>query len=347
MSTAPRQHSQSRAPGSITDVAGIRVGHFTDLEAATGCTVVLCEGGAAAGVDVRGASPGTRETDLLRPTCAVERVQAVLLGGGSAFGLGAAQGVVDHLARRGIGHEAAGALVPIVPAAILFDLALGSAAAPGPEQARRACEAASAERPAEGTAGAGTGATVAKVLGPGRAVKGGVGTAAMRTGDGAAVGALVATNAVGGVYDPWTGRPIAGPQTPEGSMECAERAVLSPEWAPPHRAAGASTTIGVVATDAPLSAAQASRLASAAHDGLALAVRPAHTVHDGDTFFALATGADAGGVEPARLDAIAAAAAVCVAEAIARSVLTATGLAGVPALGDPGGPGEVRTDGMG
>ena len=347
MSTAPTPHSPPRAPGSVTDVPGIAVGHHTDLAAATGCTVVLCEGGAVAGVDVRGASPGTRETDLLGPTSAVERVQAVVLGGGSALGLGAAQGVADHLAGRGVGHLAGGEVVPIVPAAILFDLALGGPAAPGPQQARAACEAASAGRVAEGTVGAGTGATVAKVLGRDRAIKGGVGTAAMRIGDGAVVGALVAVNAVGGVYEPWTGRLIAGPRSPDGTMRCAERAVLAPDWAPPQIGAGSNTTIGVVATDAPLSGAQASRLAATAHDGLALAVRPAHTVHDGDTLFALATGGDSGGVEPTRLDAIAAAAVVCVAEAIARSVLTATALAGTPAAADLGGTQEAGTDGMG
>ena len=305
--------------------------------------MVLCERGAVAGVDVRGASPGTRETDLLRPGGAVQRIQAVLLGGGSALGLGAAQGVVEHLSDRGVGHEVAGAVIPLVPAAIVFDLAVGAGLAPGPEHARQACKDASSDRPAEGTVGAGTGATVAKVMGRERAIKGGVGTAAMTIGDGTKVGAIVATNAIGGIHDPWTGRLIAGPLSGDGKMECAESALLSPGWAPPTIPAGSATTIGVIATDASLSKAQAGRLASSGHDGLALSVRPAHTEHDGDTLFALATGSGTG-VEPTRLDAIAAAAVVCVAEAITRSVLTATGLAGIPALTDLGPGREFGCD---
>ena len=291
-----------------------------------------------AGVDVRGASPGTRETDLLAPTANVERVQAALLGGGSAFGLRAAEGVVDYLCERGSGHQAPGVRVPIVPAAILFDLNLCAPGVPGPEHAYRACKSASRQRPKEGTVGAGTGATVAKALGRDRAVKGGVGTAALRLGDGATVGAIVVTNAIGGVHDPESGRVIAGPRGLDGTgMLDAAQSILAPDWAPPPLPAGANTTIGVVATDASLTKAQAARLASAAHDGLAIAVRPAHTVHDGDTFFALATGrAQSAGVAPARLDCLTAAAAICVAEAVTRSVGEAIGLGGVPALPEIG-----------
>ena len=322
--------------GSITDVGGISVGHYTDLDGGTGLTAVLCERGAVAGVDVRGASPGTRETDLLAPTAAVDRVQAVMLSGGSAFGLGAADGIVRYLAERGYGHPAAGALVPLVPAAIVFDLNLCSPVAPMPEHAYRACLSAGRQRPAEGTVGAGTGATVAKVLGRERAVKGGVGTAGLRVGDGSVVGALVVTNAIGGVHHPRSGRLIAGPLSPEeGGMCDASAAILAPEWASPPASAGSNTTIGVVATDAALTKAQATRLAGAAHDGLAIAVRPAHTEHDGDTFFGLATGAAAAGsVAPARFDILAAAATICVAAAIARSVASARGLGGVPAASE-------------
>lgn len=331
-----QRYARAASAGSITDVDGISVGHYTDLDGGTGLTVVLCEQGAVAGVDVRGASPGTRETDLLAPTANVERVQAALLGGGSAFGLRAAEGVVDYLCERGYGHQAPGARVPLVPAAILFDLNLRAPAVPGPEHAYRACTSASRQRPQEGTVGAGTGATVAKALGRDRAVKGGVGTSALRLGDGATVGAIVATNAVGGVHDPETGRVIAGPRRlgGEGMLDAAQ-SILAPDWAPPEMPAGANTTIGVVATDAALTKAQAARLASAAHDGLAIAVRPAHTVHDGDAFFALAIGrGQSGGVAPARLDCLTAAAAICVAEAVARSVAGAIGLGGVPGLSE-------------
>ncbi|MDD9995182.1 MAG: P1 family peptidase [Dehalococcoidia bacterium] len=334
MNDPGQRYARATSAGSITDVDGIAVGHYTDLDGGTGCTVVLCEGGAVAGVDVRGASPGTRETDLLAPTANVERVQAALLGGGSAFGLRAAEGVVNYLCERGSGHQAPGVRVPIVPAAILFDLNLCAPAVPGPEHAYRACKSASRQRPQEGTVGAGTGATVAKALGRDRAVKGGVGTAALRLGDGTTVGAIVVTNAIGGVHDPESGRVIAGPRDlgSKGMLDAAQ-SILAPDWAPPPLPADANTTIGVVATDATLTKAQAARLASAAHDGLAIAVRPAHTVHDGDTFFALATGrAQSAGVVPARLDCLTAAAAICVAEAVTRSVGEAICLGGVPAL---------------
>ena len=339
MNDLEQRYAKANPAGSITDVHGIAVGHYTDLDGGTGCTVVLCERGAVAGVDVRGASPGTRETDLLAPTTTVDRVQAIVLGGGSAFGLRAAEGVVDYLSERGSGHQAPGARVPLVPAAILFDLNLCVPTVPGPEHAYRACKSASRQRPEEGTVGAGTGATVAKALGRDRAVKGGVGTAALRLCDGTAVGAIVATNAIGGVHDPESGRMIAGPRRLDGTgMLDAVQSILAPDWAPPSMPAGANTTIGVVATDATLTKAQAARLASAAHDGLAIAVRPAHTVHDGDAFFALATGrAQSGGVAPARLDCLTAAAAICMAEAVVRSVGQAIGLGGVPALSELNG----------
>ena len=336
MNDLGKRYDKSPSAGSITDVSGIAVGHYTDIDCGTGCTVILCEQGAVAGVDVRGASPGTRETDLLAPTASVDRVQAILLGGGSAFGLRAAEGVIDYLSERGFGHQAPGALVPLVPAAILFDLNLCVPTVPGPEHAYRACTSASRRRPEEGTIGAGTGATVAKALGRDRAIKGGVGTTALRLGDGATVGAIVATNAIGGVHNPESGRVIAGPRRLSGKgMHDAAQSILAPDWAPPPASAAANTTIGVVATDATLTKAQAARLASAAHDGLAMAVRPAHTVHDGDTFFALATGgAQLGGVVPAHLDCLTAAAAVCVAEAVVRAVDKAVGLGGVPALSE-------------
>jgi L-aminopeptidase/D-esterase-like protein len=345
MTSGNNLETHSWASGSITDVPGITVGHYTDAPGATGCTVVLCKDGAVAGVDVRGASPGTRETDLVRPSSTVQKVQAVLLSGGSAFGLNAAEGVVRHLQENGFGHDARGIKVPLVPAAILFDLSTGDPVIPSADNAYEACTIASNQRPEEGSVGAGTGATAAKVLGRAGFVKGGVGTAGLVLGDGTLdggtmVGAIVANNAVGGVHDAESGRLVAGPHNSDGgllgragSMADSMETILTPDWEPPAMPAGTNTTIGVVATNATLTKAQAARVAAAAHDGLALAVRPAHTVHDGDTFFALATGAG-DEVTPTDLDRITAAATMCVAAAVVRSVTQATGLAGVPALRD-------------
>ncbi|MFN8534480.1 MAG: P1 family peptidase [Dehalococcoidia bacterium] len=296
--------------GSIADVGGVLVGHWTDREAVTGCTVVLVEGGAVGGVDVRGSAPGTRETDLLRPGNLVEQVQAVLLTGGSAFGLAAADGVMRYLEARGLGFETRVAKVPIVPAAVLFDLAIGSATTrPDAEAGWLACEAAS-RKVEEGSIGAGTGATVAKRHGLHRAIKGGIGTASTTLPDGAHVGALVAVNAVGAVVDE------------NGAVVAIER----PGPAEPPLA-GANTTLAVVATDATLDKALTNKLAQMAQDGLAIALRPAHTMADGDTVFALATGERPG---PADVSALGGAAALLVARAIVRAVLLAEGLGGIP-----------------
>jgi L-aminopeptidase/D-esterase-like protein len=265
----------------ITEVQGVRVGHWTDAEARTGCTVVLLpDDGAVAGVDVRGAAPGTRETDLLRPGMLVERAHAVCLCGGSAFGLAAADGVMRYLRERDIGIAVGVARVPIVPAAVIMDLGVGRPESPGPEAGYNACLAATAEPPAEGRVGAGTGATVGKLLGPDHASPGGVGTAAVRLPGGAVVGALAVVNGVGDVHD-HDGRLLAG----AGGWQALLRGGPVHEPAP-----GGNTTIAVVATDARLDKGQCSRLATQAHDGLALAVRPAHTLYDGDTVFALSVG---------------------------------------------------------
>ena len=271
----------------ITSVSGIRVGHYTDREAATGCTVLLCKSGAVGGVDVRGSAPGTRETDLLRPTVLVREVHAVLLSGGSAFGLDAASGVVRFLEEAGVGLEFGGAKVPIVPAAILFDLGvITDRIRPGADQGYIACQNASSGPVAEGSVGAGTGATVGKLLGMDRAVKGGVGTASVDLGDGLMLGAIVAVNALGGVYDPDTGRLVAGPRGEDGAtMQDAVELMTSPRFKGGGHAPPANTTIGAVATNARLSKEQANKLAAVAHDGLAMAVRPAHTMSDGDTLF--------------------------------------------------------------
>jgi L-aminopeptidase/D-esterase-like protein len=258
----------------ITDVAGLRVGHWTDPGARTGCTVVLCPAGTVGSGEVRGGAPGTRETDLLRPGMLVQEVNAVLLTGGSAFGLAAADGVVRWLEERGIGFDAGVARVPIVPAAVLFDLGVGDGSVrPGPEAGYTACQAA-ADQPEEGQVGAGTGATVAKLHGPDRAVSGGLGSAAV-TRDGVTVGALAAVNAFGEIVDD-QGVVLAGASPGQDEEE--------------PQLPGTSTTLAVVATDARLSRERAHLLAIAAHDGIARAVRPAHTMWDGDTVFTLATG---------------------------------------------------------
>ena len=324
----------------ITKVPGIRVGHYTDAQNATGCTVVICEDGAVGGVDVRGSAPGTRETDLLAPTAMVDRVHAVLLSGGSAFGLAAATGVVDYLEENGIGIEFGGATIPIVPAAILFDLGLVThRVRPDASAGYAACEAAlnvDGSDVAEGSVGAGTGATVAKLLGRDRCVKGGIGTASIDLGGGVIVGAIVAVNAVGGVVDPDTGRIVAGPLDDDGETMLDSMALItSPDFETTRARPGENTTIGVVATNATLNKAQANKLASAAHDGLALAVRPAHLMSDGDTIFALATGQ----VDPESdvdMNRLCAAAVVCVSRAIVRGVRAATGLGGVKAVSELG-----------
>jgi L-aminopeptidase/D-esterase-like protein len=319
---APRDDA---AAGAITDVTGLRVGHFTDSRRPTGCTVVLADGGAVCGVDVRGAAPGTRETDLLDPVNAIERVHAVVLAGGSAFGLDAASGVVAWLEARGVGQPVGPARVPIVPAAILFDLWVGDPGIrPDAQAGRAACEAASHAPPEEGSIGAGAGATVGKLWGIGRAMKGGIGTASVRLG-GVTVGALVAVNAIGDVIDPATGRVLAGARSADGTRLIGTTASLLAGDLPAVLQPGAATTIGVVATDVALTKAECRKLAQGAHDGLARTIDPVHTAFDGDTLFALATGRNPGRVHPVALGAAAAAAT---ARAVLRAVRAARGLAG-------------------
>ncbi|MDP2953802.1 MAG: P1 family peptidase [Chloroflexota bacterium] len=313
---------------AITDVLGIQVGHYTDREAATGCTVVLCPQGAMGGVDVRGSSPGTRETDLLRPMSLVQQVQAILLTGGSAFGLDAAAGVMRYLEERGYGFKLGKVRVPIVPAAVIYDLAIGSALVrPGPEEGYQACLMARDGEVEEGSVGAGTGATVGHVLGSRRVTKSGLGTASLKVGRDLIVGALVVVNAFGDVVDPETGRLLAGPRQrgDKGFVNTSETLMSGRRLS---LARPTNTTIGVVATNAPLNKEQANKLAQMGHDGLALAVRPCHTMADGDTIFALAVGSSS-----ARTDMTALGAAVVqvVAQAVVRAVEMAESLAGVPA----------------
>ena len=288
-------------------VAGIRIGHWTDPVGRTGCTVVLCDQPAVAAVDVRGGAPGTIETALLDPAATVQAVNGILLTGGSAFGLAAAAGVLRYLEQHGQGFAVGPVRVPIVPGAVIFDLLTGDPAArPGPESGTAACLAATRE-PEEGAVGAGTGATVAKLAGPAHARPGGIGIATVRAGA-ATVTAIIVTNAVGAILDPATNRWIAALPTSESP---AGSAALP----------GANTTIGVIATDAMLTKAQAQRVATAAHDGLARAIHPAHTDLDGDTIFCLSVGGDL------RLSADPTALQIAAAEATARAIVRGVRLA--------------------
>ncbi len=284
------------ASGSIVDVPGLRVGHFTMTDRLTGCSVVMAPNGAVGAVDVRGAAPGTRETDLLDPVNLVDKVHAVLLSGGSAFGLDAASGVVRWLEEHGMGFDTGYGRVPIVPAAVLFDLPVvregdNPTARPTAVAGYAACEAASTALPAAGNVGAGAGACVGKLFGLDRCMKGGIGNASVRVGPWV-VGALVACNAVGDVIDSATGQILAGARTADGQQLLdTQRAFLNGQRGN-RPLPGTNTTIGVVATNATLTKAQAKRVAMSAHDGLARSIRPAHTTLDGDTLFALATGSE-------------------------------------------------------
>ena len=324
------------APGAITDVAGITVGHAAANGRPTGCTVVLCPEGVVCGVAVRGGAPGTRETDLLRPENSVDRVHAVLLTGGSAFGLDAAGGVMRWLEEHGHGLPVGVARVPIVPAAVLFDLWLGDARIrPDAHTGYTACEAASNAVPAQGNVGAGLGATVGKLFGIGRAMKGGIGTASVSL-QGLTVGALVAVNAIGDVLDE-SGRVVAGARSEDGRSLLGTTPSLLAGAVPAHLAqamAGTATTIGVVATNALLTKTQATQLAALAHHGLSRSVSPI-TVHDGDALFALATGS-AGelGKPGGELSALGAMAAEAVSRAIRNAVWAAQGLPALPAACD-------------
>jgi L-aminopeptidase/D-esterase-like protein len=326
MKTMPISTSMHTA-GAITDVAGIEVGHFTDSRRPTGCTVVLARGGAVGGVDVRGAAPGTRETDLLDPANLVDQVHAVVLAGGSAWGLDAASGAMRWLEERGIGFDVRVGVLPIVPSAVLFDLLVGdSRVRPDAQAGYAACAAASSQPPAEGNAGAGAGAAVGKIFGIGRAMKGGIGTASV-TVDGVTVGALVACNALGDVIDPDTGAVVAGARTTDGSALLDSRQALLRGESPQPLLAGTNTTIGVIATDAVITKAQAHRLAMMGHDGLARSINPVHTLSDGDTLFALGTGLAGKSLGMMVLGTMA-------AEATARAVLRAVQAARSIQVGD-------------
>jgi L-aminopeptidase/D-esterase-like protein len=325
---------------AITDVPGIKVGHAHDAEALTGCTVVLCERGAVGGVDQRGGAPGTRETDPLRPMHLVQKVHAILLSGGSAFGLDAASGVVRFLEERGVGFDVRVAKVPIVPAAILFDLGIGRAdIRPDAAMGYAACQRASRDRPAEGNVGAGTGATVGKILGMAGAMKSGIGTASVRLGQGVFIGAIVAVNSLGDVIDPGTGKILAGarptrlgPASKGGKGKFADTLAVMKSLAGKTAlrfGSRSNTVIGVVATNAMLTKDEANKVAQMGHDGVARAIRPAHTMLDGDTLFALSTGR-----RKVDVNIVGALAAEITAQAIVRAIQSATAAGGVPAAAD-------------
>ena len=320
----------TRYSGSITDVEGISVGHHTDLENGTGCTVILSEEPATAGIEVRGAAPGSRETELLHPLAAAQWVNGVVLTGGSVFGLDAPGGVVRYLESRGTGLQFGRVRIPLVPAAVVFDLSfMNSAVRPTADNGYAAAENTGSQF-ARGSVGVGTGCTVGKILGSSRSVKGGVGTASVSLSDGTIVGALIAANAIGDVVDPMNGEAVAAPlnDSRDGYANTVDILMNSP---PRQRGFFRNTVIGVIVTDARLDKIGASRLAIAAQDGIAMSVRPAHTQSDGDTMFALATGKRDVDVN---LDALHAAALLATTGAILDAVLSATSLGGVMAVRD-------------
>jgi L-aminopeptidase/D-esterase-like protein len=330
----------------LTDIPGLLVGHWTNLDAATGCTVILTPSGAVAGVDVRGGAPGTRETSLLSPTCLVDRVHGIMLAGGSAFGLAAADGAMHWLEEHGHGFDVGVAKVPIVPSAILFDLIVGRAdVRPDAAAGYAACVDANAGPVVEGSVGAGTGASIGKVLGIARATKGGIGTVSHHFGNGLIIAALAVVNAWGDVFDPTTGKIIAGARGEDnafmGTLNIAT-ASLAPDdpatWS--HRASAGqtnlpltNTTLGIVATNAKLTKTQATKIAQMAHDGLARTIRPVHTALDGDTVFALGLG-ELDAQENVNMGLIGALAADLLGEAVLRGVQMATSLHNLPAARD-------------
>ncbi|MFZ4660071.1 MAG: P1 family peptidase [Caldilineaceae bacterium] len=313
---------------ALTDVPGLKVGHWTNLEAATGCTVILCPEGAVAGVDVRGGAPGTRETDLLNPACMVEKVHAICLAGGSAYGLAAADGVMRWLEEHGYGFDVRVARVPIVPTAVIFDLALGRAdVRPDAAAGYAACEAAGAGPIAEGCVGAGTGATVGKVLGYHYGMKGGLGTASLCINDGVVIAALAVVNAAGDIVDTKTNQIVAGARRADGAGFADIMATLAGGVGASRESWGArNTTLGVVATNVALTKAGVNKLAQMAQTGLARAIRPVHTLIDGDVVFALSLGDKSS--DPTVIGALA---ADLLSEAIVRAVRAAETLHGMPA----------------
>ena len=324
--------TQTTSRSGLTAVDGLKVGHHTLTARPTGCTVILAEKGAVASVDVRGSAPGTRETDLLNPVNTVEQVHAIVLSGGSAYGLDTASGVMRYLEEKKIGFSIAGGVVPIVPAAILFDLGVGDfSIRPDAACGYAASKAASNGPVDEGNVGAGAGATIGKMAGRDRAMKGGIGSLHAEFPDGLVVAVLVAVNAVGDVMDPATGRIVAGTRTADGRGLADIRTIIRGRPEELESAPIQNTTLGVVATNARLTKAQAKKLAQMAHDGFARAIVPSHTSMDGDTIFALATGTN---TATANVDRIGAIAADLMSQAILRGVRAAKSIPGYPAVSD-------------
>ncbi len=313
----------------ITDIEGIKVGHAQDVDAATGCTVVIGEQGLTAGVDVRGGAPGTRETDLLDPVNLVEQIHAVLLSGGSSFGLDAASGVMQFMEEKGIGFDAFVTKIPIVCGAVLFDLTIGDhRVRPDKEMGYLACLNANDLECAEGSVGAGTGATVGKILGMERCMKSGLGTYCLQTGD-LKIGAIVAVNCLGDVIDPKNGKTLAGvlDENQEGCLSTEE--IMIQQFAGRKMAFGGNTTIGIIVTNARLTKSAANKVASMAHNGYGRTMRPAHSMFDGDTIFAVATGKVDTDVSVAGLLA-----ARTMEQAVIKAVKKATPLCGLKSYSD-------------
>lgn len=316
------------ASGTIVDVPGVKVGQVQNEEALTGCTVIVLEKGSACGVDVRGSAPGTRETDLLNPINSVQEVNAVVLTGGSAYGLDAASGVMRYMEEQGKGYNVGVGVVPIIPAAVIFDLSIGSAKIrPDQQMGYEAARLASKQPVQQGNVGAGTGATVGKMAGMKRAMKGGLGTASRRLPNGLVVGAIVAVNAVGEVRLPSTGEILAGARGEDGNIRDSLSWMI--DAATPPVPAGTNTTIAVVASNANLNKVQANKVAQMAHNGLAKTIHPVHTMSDGDTIFAIATG----GVD-ASVNLVGTLSVEVLAEAVVNAILSAKGAGGVPAYQD-------------
>lgn len=324
---------------TITAVDGLKVGSYTLPGGTTGCTVILVDGeGVPGGVSQRGGAPGTRETDLLNPLNMVDKVNAIVLSGGSAFGLDSATGTVKWLEEHHIGWDVRVTKVPIVPAAILFDLPVGNNAKnhPGPDCGYKAVESASSAPVSMGTVGAGAGATVGKMGGGGGSMKGGLGSAMLRMPNGLVVGAIVAVNAAGDILDPDTGKVVAGARKPDGTLADARQLLRSGALVPRRAAAPRAvenTTIGLVATNAKLTKAEVSRMALMGDDGYARAIFPSHTMGDGDTVFSLATGRWEGQADVSLIGALA---ADVMAKALVQAVTQATGLPNIPAVRDLG-----------
>ena len=334
LAVVPRYAGAQGGNLTLTAVPGVKVGHHTIAERPTGCTAILVEAGATAGVDVRGAAPASAETDLLKPVNLVQQIFAISLSGGSAFGLDARSGIMKYLDEKNIGFKAYGSInVPIVPAASLIDLNVGSnpKIRPTADCGYRAAQAASTAPVPEGNVGAGTGATVGKSAGSGRGMKAGIGSAAIRMPDGLIVAALVAVNAAGDVVDPATGKVVAGVRTEDGRALADARKLLTSGAVRQPARLGENTTLGVVATNATLTKTQVTKVAEMAHDGFARAIYPSHTMGDGDTIFALATGTQAGNADVSRIGALA---AQVVADAIVRAARQATSIPGYPAARD-------------